>query len=109
MARGYSGAFAHALNAPYVWFPLALIFFFGLFDFRRPKRVAHLDLLVLLSFGISNYFFTLGKIGDSVPLYYPPLVYLLGANAVDRLQGEAPAGLRPSLPRSPGWRSRWSS
>ncbi len=98
MARGYSGAFAHSLNAPYVWFPLALIFFFGLFDFRRPKCIAHLDLLVLLSFGISNYFFTQGKIGDSVPLYYPPLIYLLGRMLWMGFKGRT-GGLRPSLPR----------
>ena len=54
MARGYEGQFGHLLNAPYVWIPLALIFFLGLFDFRRPRRIAHLDLLVLLSFGICS-------------------------------------------------------
>jgi hypothetical protein len=95
MARGYSGAFAHALNAPYVWFPLALIFFLGLFDFRRPKRIAHLDLLVLLSFGISNLFFTQGKIGISAPLYYPPLLYLLARMLWIGFKGRT-GGLRPS-------------
>ncbi|MGH2925983.1 MAG: hypothetical protein ACRDK1_08440, partial [Solirubrobacterales bacterium] len=54
MARGNSGQFGHKLNAPYVWLPLAAIFLLGLFDFRRRSRVAHLDLLVLLSFGISE-------------------------------------------------------
>ncbi len=52
MARGYNGQFGHLLNAPYVWIPLALLFFFGLFDFRRWRRMVHLDLLVLLSFGV---------------------------------------------------------
>ncbi|MGH2987710.1 MAG: hypothetical protein ACRDLO_13630, partial [Solirubrobacterales bacterium] len=57
MARGYEGQFGHALNAWYVWIPLAALFFFGLFDFRRPWKLVHLDLLVLLSFGISHFFF----------------------------------------------------
>ena len=77
MARGYEGQFGHILNAPYVWIPMAVIFFVGLFDWRRPGRMAHLDLLVLLSFGISHYFFNQGTIGVSVPLAYPPLIYLL--------------------------------
>ena len=77
MARGYQGQFGHILNAPYVWIPLAVIFFFGLLDFRRPGRLAHLDLLVLLSFGISQMFFNSADIGVSAPLAYPPLIYLL--------------------------------
>ena len=49
MARGYPDQFGHKLNAPYVWLPLAAIFLLGLFDFRRWRRIVHLDLLVLLS------------------------------------------------------------
>lgn len=77
MARGYEGQFGHVLNAPYVWIPLALIFLLGLLDWRRPLRIAHLDLLVLLGFGVSQVFFNAGEIGVSVPLVYPLLVYLL--------------------------------
>ena len=77
MARGYTNQFGHKLNAPYVWLPLAAIFLLGLFDFRRWRRIVHLDLLVLLSFGISEIFFNAANIGVSVPLAYPPLVYLL--------------------------------
>ncbi len=57
MARGYSGAFGHKLNAPYVFLPLCLIFLLGLVDWRRLRRVANLDLLVLLGFGVSHFFF----------------------------------------------------
>jgi hypothetical protein len=96
MARGNEGQFGHLLNAPYVWFPIALIFLVGLFDFRRPGRIAHLDLLVLLSFGISHYFFNRGEIGLSAPLAYPPLVYLLARTIWLGFRGGA--GLRPSLP-----------
>jgi hypothetical protein len=96
MARGYEGQFGHLLNAPYVWIPLALIFFFGLFDLR-PGRLAHLDLLVLLSFGISHIYFNTGDIGVSVPLSYPPMIYLLGRMIWIGFKGGG-LGLRPSVP-----------
>jgi glycosyl transferase family 87 len=97
MARGYPNQFGHKLNAPYVWLPLAAIFLVGLFDFRRWRRVVHLDLLVLLSFGISEIFFNAANIGVSVPLVYPPLVYLLARMIWVGLRG-AGEGLRPSAP-----------
>ena len=75
---------------------MALVFLAGLFDFRRPGRIAHLDLLVLLSFGISQVFFNGGEIGVSVPLVYPPLVYLLARMLWIGFRGGG--GLRPSLP-----------
>jgi hypothetical protein len=98
MARGYEAQFGHSLNAPYVWIPLALIFFFALFDFRRGRRIVHLDLLVLLSFGISQIAFDAGEIGVSVPLAYPPLLYLLGRMLWVGFRGGS--GLRPSAPVS---------
>src|SRR4029450_13045371 len=76
MARGYSGAFGHKLNAPYVFLPLCALFLLGLVDWRRLRRVVNLDLLVLLGFGVSHYFFNRGEIGVSVPLQYAPLAYL---------------------------------
>jgi hypothetical protein len=97
MARGYEGSFGHLLNAPYVWLPLCAIFFFGLFDWRRPRRVAHLDLLVLLAFGVSHLFFNRGEIGLSVPLVYPMLVYLLARMLWVGFRG-AGEGLRPAAP-----------
>ena len=97
MARGYSGQFGHKLNAPYVWIPLALIFLLGLVDFRRKSRMVHLDLLVLLSFGISEIYFNDGNIGVSVPLAYPPLLYLLARMLWVGFRG-AGEGLRPSAP-----------
>jgi len=78
MARGYSGAFGHKLNAPYVFLPLCAIFLLGLVDWRRLRRVANLDLLFLLGFGASHFFFNRAEIGVSVPLQYVPLVYLFG-------------------------------
>ena len=77
MARGYPGAFGRKLNAPYVWIPLCLLFLAPFVDVRRPLRLLHLDLLVLLAFGVSHVFFNRGEIGVSTPLVYPVLLYLL--------------------------------
>jgi hypothetical protein len=77
MARGYPGAFGRTLNAPYVWLPLCLLFLAPFVDPRRPLRLLHLDLLVLLAFGVSHVFFNRGEISTSVPLVYPVLLYLL--------------------------------
>jgi hypothetical protein len=77
MARGYSGAFGRKLNAPWVWIPLCLLFLLPFIDFRRPFRLLHLDLLVLVGFGLSHVFFNRGEIGVSAPLVYPVLLYLL--------------------------------
>lgn len=97
MARGYSGAFGHKLNAPYVFLPLCLLFLLGLVDWRRLWRVANLDLLVLLGFGVSHYFFNRAEIGVSVPLVYPALLYLLGRSLWIGLRGRG-SGLRPVWP-----------
>ena len=77
MARGIPGAFGRHVNALYVWLPLCLLFIAPFFDFRHPFRLLHLDLLVLLSFSVSLAFFNHAHIYASVPLAYPPLVYLL--------------------------------
>jgi hypothetical protein len=77
MARGYRGAFGRHVNALYIWIPLSVLFFLAFFDWRRPFRLLHLDLLVLLSFSASLAFFNHGRIYVSTPLAYPPLLYLL--------------------------------
>ena len=77
MARGVEGAFGRKVNSPQVWIPLMLAFFLPFFNPRRPLRLLHLDLLVLLSFSISHIYFNRGEIFTSVPLVYPVLAYLL--------------------------------
>jgi hypothetical protein len=77
MARGYPGAFGKHVNALYIWIPLCVLFFVPFFDWRKPLRLLHLDLLVLLSFSVSLAFFNHAHIYASTPLVYPPLVYLL--------------------------------
>jgi hypothetical protein len=78
MARGYPGAFGRHVNALYVWLPLCLLFLLPFIDPRRPFSLLHLDLLVLLSWSVSLAFFNHAHIYASVPLAYPPLLYLLG-------------------------------
>ncbi len=78
MARGYEGAFGRKWNSPLLLIPLGLLFLLPFVDFRRPLRLLHLDLLVLLSFGVSHVFFNRGDIGVSVPLAYPVLLYVMG-------------------------------
>ncbi|HEY5051948.1 MAG TPA: hypothetical protein VII45_00910 [Solirubrobacterales bacterium] len=97
MARGYSGAFGHKLDAPYVFLPLCALFLLGLVDWRRLRRVANLDLLVLLGFGVSHFFFNRAEIGVSVPLQYIPLVYLFGRALWIGFRGRG-EGLRPVWP-----------
>jgi hypothetical protein len=76
LARGYTGAIAQKVNAPYVWLPLCLLFLVPFFDPRRPFRLLHLDLLVLLGLGISLFFFNRAEITASVVFTYPVLIYV---------------------------------
>jgi hypothetical protein len=94
MARGYPGAFGEHVNALYIWLPLCVLFFAPFFDWRRPLRLLHLDLLALLSFSVSLAFFNHGHIYASVPLAYPPLLYLLA-----RMLSLLRRGARPEAPR----------
>jgi Glycosyltransferase family 87 len=77
MARGAPGAFGRKLNAPYLWLSLCLLFILPFIDPKRPFRLLHLDLLVLLSFGVSTYYFNRANISASTPLAYPVMAYLL--------------------------------
>jgi Glycosyltransferase family 87 len=93
LARGLKPSVGNSLNEPYIWIALALLFMAPFVDPRRPFRLVHLDLLVLLSFGISQLYFNAGNIDVSVPLVYPPLLYLLGRLLF--------AGFRPRERREP--------
>jgi hypothetical protein len=77
MARGYPGAFGRKVNSPWVWIPLSLLFVAPFVTWRRPLRVLHLDLLVLVAFGVSVAFFNDANIEASVPIVAPLLAYLL--------------------------------
>ena len=79
MARGGPGAFGgKKINSFVVWLGFCAVFLVGLADLRRPLSLRNLDLLALLSFSVSLWYFNHGRIFTSVPLVYPRLVYLLG-------------------------------
>lgn len=102
MARGAQGYFGKVFQSWYVWIPLCLLFVLPFFDPRRPFRLLHLDLLVLVAgFGVSHFFFNRGAIGTSVPLVYPALAYLLARLAVAGFRPRPPsARLIPLVPAS---------
>src|SRR5207248_2428649 len=83
--------------------PLCVLFILPFWNLRRPFSLLHLDLLVLLSFSVSLAFFNHGRIYASVPLVYPPLLYLLARMLAllrrSRREGpERPAPLRLLIP-----------
>ena len=77
-----------------MWLPLCLLFLAPFFDPRRPLRLVHLDLLVLLGLGISLFFFNRAEITASVALTYPVLGYFLLRGAGRRASGRASARAR---------------
>jgi hypothetical protein len=100
MARGYPGAFGgKEINSLPVWLGFALVFFVGLADLRRPLNVRNLDLLVLLSFSVSLWYFNRGDVFTSVPLAYPPLLYLLARTVWIAVRDRT----TPSRPVWPVW------
>jgi hypothetical protein len=99
MARGYDGAFGgKAINRTGVWLGFCVLFLLGLADLRRPLSLRNLDLLALLSFSVSLWFFNRGDIFTSVPLAYPPLVYLLGRMLWSGWRGRLATGAVPVWP-----------
>ena len=107
MARGRAGAFGGTtLNAWWVWLPLSALFIAGLVDRRRLRSLHTLDLVVLVSFGLSLWFFNRGEIFRSAPLAVPPLVYLLARSLWIGFRGRRRCRHRPG--RSGCWWQRRS-
>ncbi len=77
LARGEPSSYGRLANRWWIFLPLCLIFCAGLIDWRRPVSMRTLDLLALLSFGVSLHWFNDGNLFVSTPLVYPPLLYLL--------------------------------
>jgi hypothetical protein len=101
MARGYDGAFGRRVNAWYVWLPFCLLFVAPFLP-RRRRHISwlHVDLLVLVGFSVSLYFFNRARIGLSVPLIYPLLGYLLLRMLVVARRPARPEPLRLLVPVS---------
>jgi hypothetical protein len=99
MARGGPGAFGgKKINSLAVWLALCGVFLLGLADLRRPLSLRNVDLLALLSFSISLWYFNHGRIFSSVPLVYPGLVYLLGRTIWIAVRDRPPRASRPLWP-----------
>jgi hypothetical protein len=99
MARGGAGAFGgRTINTPWVWLAFCAAFVVGLADLRRLRSLRNLDLLALLSFTISLRLFNEGEIFWSVPLAYPPLLYLLGRCVWIARRDRPPRASRPLWP-----------
>ncbi|MGB2876253.1 MAG: hypothetical protein WBB76_12370 [Gaiellaceae bacterium] len=99
MARGYPGSFGgKEINGAALWLGFCALFLVGLADLRRPLSVRNLDLLVLLSFSVSLWFFNRGNIFTSVPLVYPPLVYLLVRMVWSAWRGRLATASAPVFP-----------
>ncbi len=99
LARGYEGAVAGNVSEAWIWIPLCVLFVLPFIDPRRPLRLLHLDLLVLLSFSVSQFFFNKGEIVASVPLVYPVLAYLFARMLIAGLRPQTRAG--PLIPWMP--------
>jgi hypothetical protein len=96
MARGYEGAFGgKKINSTPVWLAFCAAFLLGLLDFRRLFSLRNLDLLALVSFTASLWYFNHGDVFTSVPLVYPPLVYLLARCVWIGVSGRPVRAARP--------------
>jgi hypothetical protein len=99
MARGGPGAFGgEKINSLTVWLAFCAAFLIGLGDWRRPFSLRNLDLLALLSFSVSLWYFNRGDIFTSVPLVYPPMIYLLGRMLWSAGRGRLRTGAVPVWP-----------
>jgi hypothetical protein len=79
MARGVPGAFGgKKINSYPVWLGFCAAFLIGLIDWRRLLSLRNLDLLMMLSFSVSLWYFNHGNIFAAMPLAYPGLFWLLG-------------------------------
>src|SRR5512132_2289659 len=92
MARGSPGAFGgKTINRVPVWLAICAVFRRGLVDWGRPLSVRTLDLLVLLSFSVSLWFFNKGDVFTSMPLVYPAFAYLLARMVWIGVRGRGPS------------------
>ena len=99
MARGGEGAFGgRVLTSMPVWLALCAVFLLGLADLRRPLSLRNLDLLALVSFTGSWWFFERGEVFRSAPLATASLAYLLARMLWIGLRGRALAPARPVVP-----------
>ena len=93
MARGIPGAFGgKRINSYTVWLSFCALFLLGLVDWRRVFSLRNLDLVMLLGFTVSLWFFNHGHVFASTILAYPGLVYLLARCVFVGTRNRAPRG-----------------
>ena len=94
MARGGPGAFGGTkINSYSVWLGFCAAFLIGLADWRRLFSLRNLDLVMMLSFSVSLWYFNRGDIFTAMPLAYPGMAWLLAALHLDRAQRPGAARL----------------
>ncbi len=62
LARGQPQSYGRMANRWWRALPLCALFLLGLMDWRRPLSMRTLDLLAVLSFGVSLYWFNQGDV-----------------------------------------------
>jgi Glycosyltransferase family 87 len=90
----------HTFRKPWVWLTFGLAFLLPFVDLRRLRRMLHLDLAVMLGFGVSYAIIEQGGHSNvAVVMVYPPLLYLLVRMLRVGLRPRRPSGrLVPHLP-----------
>jgi hypothetical protein len=93
MARGTPGAFGgKKINSIPIWVGFCVVFLLGLVDWRRPLSLRTVDLLALLSFSVSLWFFNHGNVFAAMPLAYPGLFWLVGRSIWIGFRNRQPLG-----------------
>jgi hypothetical protein len=77
MARGEPGTYGKQANYWWVWGSLALAFALAFSRADKLLCLRNFDVVALLGFLVSHWFFRQGIVYEAVILWYPPLIYLL--------------------------------
>jgi len=93
MARGTPGAFGgRKINSYSIWLAFSAVFLIGLVDWRRPFSLRTVDLLALLSFSVSLWFFNRGNVFAAMPIVYPGFAWLVARLLWVGVTDRAPRG-----------------
>ena len=96
-AAGHGAFGGKKINSYPVWLGFCAVFLLGLADLRRPFSLRNLDLLALLSFSVSLWYFNHGHVFASASLVYPGLVYLLARTIWIGIRDRPPPHLAAGL------------
>jgi hypothetical protein len=90
-----------AVSNAWVMLPFGGLFLLGLVDLDRPWRMAHADLLALLTFAVALACWSQGRVWP-LAFVYAPLVYLVARMAIVARVGRPERALsRPVTPSAP--------